>query len=796
MDVQSRIKKGFRDMFGFVEAVLPTKSGLTFLARFINESSVMNALQTVGNFPVNNLTVSIKPAYKSKWINTGKWRQEPSWHQRFGSTNRPRQESVVGQPPLEPTRSFEQESFKPPPPFMPPNLPAIHPMDNRYMPRPGDPLVPGFFSAQAMAPKAAIPAAPVPGQMPGQGDSVVATRSPPKLLQGESSDIQQKTSNLRVEGSQTKPPAVEVLDDGNSLQGKSAVSVRVALPSDTNVPAPLSPSLDDQFPPENMARTKPNEGAAESEQRDSEPPSHGLDIPLSKMSIDSLIHPTRPGKEKSYGHREDQRSSKNWQLDSQGLDGANSSRIESEPSSQHARGGPDVTSVGDHQKEREQQPRRKKVSEPAESSHCRVPSIFTKEEIKDRKQAWDRIPMPLNPQKVKRRNLPTSSKPASSAPKVHAVEDKPQSPKGKTPTTGENQIPCPNSKSQPPPSQQTKTEQLAGPIEVQPASPRKKRMGKEKQNPQTLTIRENQPGGVENEIASFFGLRPGQKVTIEAHQYRSEQINSPDVSSNPLAKENESGQAAPVNETPPIEQSQSKNKRKKKNKKTKRNQSVSSLARPQVTNSHWEPQKGPETETSTPAGRSSLESEGSSSKMHTPPSEASSGLNPLAADFVSPPAEKPSSDEDSDMSLMFGVFGQLAQNKREQEASRKSSSETIDFEPEKYRRHTCEKESDCQSSSDSPPHVIFTKGKQPEIKPGKGKGKKPMRPVLDSEEAGPSMEKKEGPKADPPSDPSDPGGHGDQPGLVNDSWPTLPPRELLTQDMLLNDAPAAWSKRY
>lgn len=826
---------------------------------------------------------------------------------------------------MEPARPYEQESFKPSPPFMPPNLPALPHTDNAYLPKPGDPSVSGFFSAQAMASKAAMPVVPTPSQMPGQADAVVETRSPPRPPRGQSSKRKQKASGLRVEEPQTKPPAVEVLDDGTSQQGTSEAklaSVRVALPSDTNAPAPANPSLDDKFPPDNMADTKPTERAVESKKGGPEPQSHGLDDPLRKMPADSLIQtplkqPAKAKKEKSHGRREDESSSENRQLSSQGLDGASSSRIELESSSQHPRGGPDVAPVEkQHEKQeekpetqekkpekQEEQPRkhekkperlekqpekqeeqlkREEVSEPTVWNNQRIPSIFTEEEIKGRKQAWDRIPMPLKDQKAKKRNLPISAKPTSSAPKAHAVQNKLQTPEGKNRTTEENQTPFPLPRAQP---QQTEVEQSVDPEGFQLVSPRRKRMGKEKQHPQTLTIRENQRRGVEREITNFFGLLPGQKVTIEAHEHGSEQEESPDVSSSPPAKGNDSGQAAPPNETPPVEQSQPKSKKKKKNKKSKRNQSVSSLAvaeepraseklpeetglthsseplktdskvgdpqipsdgnkpsetpdssvrdtlgvkagapfgsggtlkmpkkrakRPQVTDSHWEPQKGLEIKTSAAVGQSGLESEASSSRMATPMSETS-GLDLRATDFISPPADKQSSDEDSDMSVMLGVFGQLAQNKRENEAlmkqkenepykrekggSRSSSSETIDWEETGYRRHTSNNERSSKPRSESPPHIIFTKGKQPEIK--SGKGKEPMGPAAEIEEEGPALKMKEQPTAPgDPGGPGDPDEPGDQPGVVNDSWPRLPPRELLTQDMLLNDAPAAWKRR-
>ncbi|CAG9991279.1 unnamed protein product [Clonostachys byssicola] len=887
MDIQSRIKFGFSNRFGFVEAVIPTKSGLTFLAR-------------------------------SKWQAIwGRNRRGSSGQQRLGSLSRQRQGSFVGQPPLnymEPARPFEQESFNPPPPFMPPNLPAMPHTDNAYLPKPGDPSVSGFYSAQAMASKAAVPVVPITSQMPGQADAVVEMRSPPRPPRGQSSKRKQKASGIRVENSQTKPPAVEVLDDGTSPWGTSEAkpaSVRVALPSETSAPAPVNPSLDDKFPTDNMADTKPTEGAVESKQRGAEPQPHGLDDPLRKMPADSLIQtppkqPAKTKKEKSHGRRKDETLSENRQLSSQGLDGASSSRIELESSSQHPSGGPDVAPVERKHEKQEEKPetqenkpeeqqkkhekkhetlekqpekqaeqlKNEEVSEPTAWNNSRIPSIFTQEEIKGRKQAWDRIPMPLKDQKTKKRNLPILAKPTSSAPKAHADERKLQTSEGKSRTTEENQTTSPLPKSQP---QQTEAEQSVDPEGFQLVSPRRNRMGREKQHPQTLTIQENRRRGVEREITNFFGLLPGQQVTIEAHQHGSEQEESPDASNSPPTKENESDQAAPPNETPPVEQSQPKSKKKKKNKKGKRNQSVSSLAvaeeprasdrlpeetdptpssktlktdckaedpqipsdgnkpsetpdsfgrdtlgykagapfgsggtlkmpkkrakRPQVTDSHWEPQKGLEINTSVGVGQSGLESEASSSRMATPTSETSSGLNPRATDFVSPPAEKQSSDEDSDMSVTLGVFGLLAQNKREIEArnkrerdepykrkkggNRSSSSETIDFEDKKPNR----------SRSESPPHIIFTKGKQPEIKLGKGKGKDPTGPATEIEE-GPALKKKEPPTASgEPGDPGDPDEPGDQPGLVNDSWPRLPPRELLTQDMLLNDAPAAWKRR-
>lgn len=52
-------------------------------------------------------------------------------------------------------------------------------------------------------------------------------------------------------------------------------------------------------------------------------------------------------------------------------------------------------------------------SEPsrAPANHTRVPSKFTEEEIKERKQAWDRISLPMDPRKVKKPTPTTSAAP-------------------------------------------------------------------------------------------------------------------------------------------------------------------------------------------------------------------------------------------------------------------------------------------------------------------------------------------------------------------------------------------------
>lgn len=196
---------------------------------------------------------------------------------------------------------------------------------------------------------------------------------------------------------------------------------------------------------------------------------------------------------------------------------------------------------------------------------------------------------------------------------------------------------------------------------------------------------------------------------------------------------------------------------------------------------HWE--KGPETTLDTSSAEAhSDNTQAEGSKISTDPESkptdpSKSDLNPCAAVFVSP-EKSPASSAGSEQGPSKGA----AMEHEDMTKSPTRSSETLDFEDERARR---------PGGQDSIPE---TPDQKPEGGAGKKKKKKKSKKKKSKAQSGTAApEAAEAAEQQPPQTATneDQG----QPGLIDDTWPTLPNLDGLSRWELINDAPSAWGPR-
>ncbi|KAJ3524268.1 hypothetical protein NM208_g12124 [Fusarium decemcellulare] len=362
VDLQTRIKFGLSDRYGFVDDVYPvaSKDPGNFIALFRNEQSVVEALTIGGgSMPDRGLSITISPALRSKWIHS---------HRASG------REGVI-QPVVHPSGA---PAF-PPHPTNPPmtmaglgvfaaSHAAPHALPNTIDPATASiQMMPQEYGASTYlhqftpAGMSAFVRHPFPEQPLGGKQTAL---HPPRFLYHEKRTISSPFDGIArpvssLETLQSKPRAEEALDDiqdaerdgstsphSNGSKG-SGVKARVSLP---NTPPKVAQNSQDPVITHTSSQSSgPDLVEDDKNQQHSCPPiANGI-----------RTQPTT------------------------GVVPRNKAHPESEITKDQA-------------------------------DHVRVPSIFTEDEIKERQQAWAKISMPLNSHKPK---LPLAPKVGSANPK-------------------------------------------------------------------------------------------------------------------------------------------------------------------------------------------------------------------------------------------------------------------------------------------------------------------------------------------------------------------------------------------
>ncbi|KAJ4140097.1 hypothetical protein NW768_001450 [Fusarium equiseti] len=321
-EMQSRIKSGLSEIYGFVDGVfpLPSKEPGRFVVRFRRPSSVGAALTIGGgNMPEQGLSLVFSPAMRSKWTLSEK----------------------------APTRVASGQST------------GQHPSSLPFSPYPFGLVMPG--NAQSATTTHHTPpgmlhpsvANPANAQIWDKGgvQHEFATVSQPSIV-NRSSVPHQSTANMTH-----FVPRVHCLPQNQHIVANDTYHYNVSTtpiePLQTKPPAEEAlGDNDDQNPRDEDSPRSDGSKAAGAKARVSLP-----NTP-SKASID----PEEPP-------------------------GAHPETIEKSTENQT---GAEIES-------------RPQPSEPAPAmaTHTRAPSVFTENEIKERRQAWAKIPMPLNPQRPK-----------------------------------------------------------------------------------------------------------------------------------------------------------------------------------------------------------------------------------------------------------------------------------------------------------------------------------------------------------------------------------------------------------
>ncbi|KAF4978495.1 hypothetical protein FZEAL_5141 [Fusarium zealandicum] len=352
-DLQTRIKGGLSDSYGFVEEVYPVSSQAPgkFMVRFRNETSVADALAVGGGIlSGRGIAISITPALRSKWMTL-----PVSVHHNRGTHNHPLPTQPAAQlssvPPLPHPTNVSMAVASPGILGAPVLLPGmIHPVATKMQMVPGEFGLPAYYQPESQTSPSGFVRS-FSGQLPAATQPAV---DPHHYLHQEHRMISTPLAGsfppcspvfdpqtALGENLQSKPPAEEALDeihdgvqdgmasprsDGSKASG---IRARVSLPN-----TPPKASQAPQTSPDAQPSPKP---ATIEIVSDEETP---VDATAESQSPDAKIV------------------------------SAATPVAEAEPPKY-------------------------------QNGHARVPSIFTENEIKERRQAWAKISMPLNPRRPK-----------------------------------------------------------------------------------------------------------------------------------------------------------------------------------------------------------------------------------------------------------------------------------------------------------------------------------------------------------------------------------------------------------
>ncbi|RDA84563.1 hypothetical protein CP532_1129 [Ophiocordyceps camponoti-leonardi (nom. inval.)] len=415
-DVGARLRHGMGGRFGEVEAVFPTPSydGLGFIVRFRNESSVPMALEFAsGLIPERQLSLNISAVHGSKWVNS-------TW--QFPVPMAPDQGRM---PPVNPGAAVAAGGY----PVL--NMYGMHPIPDHSAQ--ASPMYPVFHGP--VSPPVGMPAALPMGYNNNHGSTSPVMMAPPPVAcrpyhdDGHNynptvpasispitilkPDKGEDTKAVVDEVAQTKPPSEEALG-GNVVAAKPCSPLKKTHEARVSLPT-LSPKKvvkeveKEEAPPctvqvpdaivddvgKEAATTMDVKEANVGEVKD-----EGVKAKEAKVE-ETKVEETKVGEAKVEASQAEESKAGESKLADNNKQ-KNTKHATDQQKESTVVEDKTTTKAG---KDVEVQPKEEKQ---------RVPSIFTEEQIEDRRRAWDRIPMPLNPQKARKPAVESTSKPTAS----------------------------------------------------------------------------------------------------------------------------------------------------------------------------------------------------------------------------------------------------------------------------------------------------------------------------------------------------------------------------------------------
>ncbi|KAL7795849.1 hypothetical protein V8C37DRAFT_414555 [Trichoderma ceciliae] len=403
MEVQVFLKFGIGNRFGQVEEAYPAPSQRrdAFIVRFVKESSVPQALAFGGGIiPEKNVRIAIQPVHRSKWMK----HQQQQQPRKVSSSPNAHQQPIRNISPQSNMNLTYSQTATPSPSLAPSHIrkPELGQLENPSGPSGASALTQAYVSRQGVAQQiellvsesacGTILAEP-PNQilMSAPIHHIVALKEGRMYPEPEPTSPGVMTSvpiqNIKKKSiSQPKPPLEETLggkDDncgivtpgGHDSTCCSPKKARVAL-SSTPMEPTSHPGLASGANLSKSPYTATEDGSHTQKRRE------------------------RDAKEFSAVGKKDRRRSTTVFIENDGQDGESNNNI--------------LASSG-QKKTQQFAPKtmeklalavttspEKRPESASMNGYIRISSIFTEEEIKERKQAWNRIPMPLDPRKSKK----------------------------------------------------------------------------------------------------------------------------------------------------------------------------------------------------------------------------------------------------------------------------------------------------------------------------------------------------------------------------------------------------------
>ncbi|KAK5991059.1 hypothetical protein PT974_09335 [Cladobotryum mycophilum] len=413
-EIQTRLKFGLGNRFGGVQEVcqVASTSGNAFVVRFVNESSVPEALCFgKGIIPERDLKITISPVFRSKWLNT-------TWPQ----VDKNRAMSIEKQQQPRAFQALPNFSFPVAAPFISPQMVPGHPVapvfghPALHHPLPGVPLVRGVLSQQQSPPGPHVPPpgfvrpgvifpthiaypmkpAPIDPQAPKEDPkkTEVTAVTPHKRNHGENAEI------VKDAYSQSKLPFEEALSDDSGID-----NVAMATPKTNDSKSSATAKARVLLPsPTSREKGSPAKGDARDSQKDKVVVTEEPHAATEKLE-DIAQMPSSGSLSETVKNKE---AAEKAVVQGGGKHGPSISGCQVQAK--------EVALLEERTASLPTKPSGKPIPESSRQvSHVRVSSKFTEEEIRGRKQAWGRIPMPLDPRKSKK---PVAAIVTNSCPKV------------------------------------------------------------------------------------------------------------------------------------------------------------------------------------------------------------------------------------------------------------------------------------------------------------------------------------------------------------------------------------------
>ncbi|KAL6871817.1 hypothetical protein J3F83DRAFT_615543 [Trichoderma novae-zelandiae] len=411
MDIQTFLKFGLGSKFGQVEEVCQTASLSkdAFIVRFVTESSVSLALAFgVGLIPEKNIRLTIRPVHRSKWMKNQQYQQVrplpqppvPSTHQQPAWMEQTKSSKTIGH--------GQTAAPSPTPAPTPTHTPERGQSATSSSPKSAEVLPQATVSSKSVIQETAVPRNEPKDVSPHTDHSNQALESTPTHDQAASKE-DESHSKPEHASPRTEPSVQTKKKKKKDAAARSKSPLEDTVSRESNACIRTTPSSeDDNCSSSKKIRVtlsdspiKPTSTVTEEvlKEESSVAPQPGTRNGSPTSKSQERWVPEDPVPEKADSPHLNAPLNDTDVQDDDTSSGKGSQPVLSSSMNEAHTSAPKAVADLSTRAPKSSQNRIESVNM---GSHMRASSMFTTEEIRERKQAWNRIPMPLDPRKSKK----------------------------------------------------------------------------------------------------------------------------------------------------------------------------------------------------------------------------------------------------------------------------------------------------------------------------------------------------------------------------------------------------------